>query len=663
MNHLAVPFKLVLVGLVAGLVVGSGGHTRANFSTGECTNAAITMSGSGDDGRAEGRLSYGDGHTSQHAVKTPDVLIEICDWQGDAAGAASVSIDDSCTSCLDILRENGFKGTYYLSCTDQFSPADWDMWRSIYAEGHEIGGHTTSHKSCHILDEATLRWELSSNRKEILTNLGMPEEELSSFAWPSGDSSAASRAIAGEYYVCARGYHCNELEDKNPRDFMNLRSLNTPHYHPAVYDPPDYFKKADEAESLGKWVNYVFHNKCQDDGAISYLAKKDLWVAPVGKVAKYIKERQSSGITDIVRTDSQISCVLQGSLDPRLYNEELTIKVRVGRLDVEAVLVNGNLTSFTGTTDHIMFNVQPSGSDDIRVVKSGIPRAGGNDVSKPREDPNGTILRPLRGLEKGNGAVINIWILGQARLDNLRNHKIKYLFVDVGDTQRNGKIGTPKEQIVAFLRLMESYEKQHGYDFIILPYSEINTYNYDVNHQFRKAFIADYKRLVSLGFDGVYVDIEPVRRDQEKDYLELLKNLSAICPEGTILGVYAGSVSDYGDDNEGDNEWEWPLSFYRKVSDVADLICVPGYDFNLPSKADYEAYIRNQVRLLSDGGFNSHFMFTVPTHKRQPETIENALSAYNLEIGRHPRHQFIGVCVFAEWRTTPADWEVFRSGT
>jgi hypothetical protein len=221
--------------------------------------------------------------------------------------------------------------------------------------------------SSDLPDEATLRWELSSNRNDIIMNVAMPEEELTSFAWPYGDTSAESRAIASEYYVSARGYHINELEDKNPTDFMNLKSLNTPHYHPPEDDPPDYFQKADEAEALGKWVNYVFHNECQDDGAIRYLAAKDLWVAPVGRVAKYIKERQNAQIVEVVRTDSEIRFVLASSLNPRLFNQELTIQVPVNRADVQSVLINGNSALFAGGTEHIRFNVQPSGSDNIRV--------------------------------------------------------------------------------------------------------------------------------------------------------------------------------------------------------------------------------------------------------------------------------------------------------
>jgi peroxiredoxin len=309
-----------------------------------------------------------EGYSSRPVVKKPDRSIKICDWQGCAAGAASVSIDDSYPSCRDILNQNGFRGTYYLAWTDTFSEAEWDMWRSIYAEGHELGGHTTTHGSSNILEDEILRWELSSNRNDILTNVGMPEEELTSFAWPRGDATAESEAIASEYFLSARGYHVNELEEKDPADFMYLKSLNTPHYHDPQYDPPDYFQKADEAEALGKWVIFVFHNECLDDGAISYLTTKDLWVAPVGTVVKYIKERQSAQIIDVVQTQSEVSCTLASSLDPHQFNQKLTIRVAVKPASVQVVLVNGKAAAFTQGVDHILMNVRPSGSDEIRIV-------------------------------------------------------------------------------------------------------------------------------------------------------------------------------------------------------------------------------------------------------------------------------------------------------
>jgi Polysaccharide deacetylase len=603
------------------------------------------------------------GLRAEDAPNGPGGLVEICEWQGGAAGAASISIDDSCTSCRSLLNQYGFKGTYYLSGTDAFTEADWAIWRSVYREGHEIGGHTTSHVSCHVLDEKTLRWELVSNRTHILTNVGMPAEELTSLAWPRGDCSPASEAIAAEYYISARGYHINELEDKDPCDFMNLKSVNTPHYHVPAYDPPDYFQMADKAEALGKWVSYVFHNRCQDDGAIAYLATKDLWVAPVGTVVKYIKERQNSHILNVAKTDSKIAFTLACRLEPHLFNQELTVRVRVAPDEVESVMVNGTSTAFARDADHILFNVRPSGSDEIMVATIGPARLTGHGNPELGQERHGGRLKPSTRLDPGNGAVINIWISGQARLDNLRNHRIRYLFVDVGDTNRGGKIETPIAEIIQFLSMIKSYEKQHAYDFVMLPYSEINTSHCQLDHTFRENFVADYKRLMALGFDGIYVDVEPVRSSLRADYLEFLNELSAICPEPAILGVYAGSVFDPRSGQEEINEWQWSVGLYRDVSSLVDLIVVPGYDFKLRSRKEYTRSIRKQISLLSSEVLNCRLMFAVPTHKPEPETIGNALAAYKLEISRRPRHQFIGVCIFAEWTTIPEEWNVFESGT
>jgi hypothetical protein len=554
-----------------------------------------------------------------------DVSIEICDWQGDAAGAASISIDDSFTSCRDILNEYGFKGTYFLHYTDKFSQAEWDTWRTVYEEGHEIGGHTTN-SPCEILDEETIRAELSLNKSDIITNLNIPEEEILSFAWPCGVNNAEMEKIANEFYVSARGYHINELEDKNPKDFMNLKSINTPHYHDPNLDPPDYFQKADEAEELGLWVNYVFHNECIDDGAIAYLATKDLWVAPIGQVIKYIKQRQNSKVTNIVQTASEIHFELLNSLDPYMFNEELTIKVSMDPDDVKKVLVNQNATEFTISDGYFLFNLPASQNTNIRILKKDSLINHSYDILRSTDTYKEEILRPLRNLPSGDGIVTNIWISNQRKIDNLRDHRIKYLMVDIGKTKQNGTVETPKEE----------------------------------NSEFKENFIAVYDYLISMGFDGIYVDIEPIRKGQEEEYLDFLNDLSSACPEDKILGVYAGVV-DSESGNVRNNEWVWSTNLYRKVSSRVDLICVPGYDTGLRNLKDYNSYITKQLELLSSTQSDALLMLAIPTHRRKPETIENALALYNSVIKKYPQNLFIGTCIFAEWTTNTHEWDVFKS--
>lgn len=258
-------------------------------------------------------------------------------------------------------------------------------------------------------------------------------------------------------------------------------------------------------------------------------------------------------------------------------------------------------------------------------------------------------------LERGNGAVINIWIDSFSRFDTLKNHDVKYLFVDVGDTGKDGKIKTPEGEIRSFLDFASKYEAQNNYDFIILPYSEIIVGDYDITSEtFKNNFVGDYARLDRLGFDGILVDIEGIPLDERADYLNLLEMLRDKLSKNSIISVYAGALSD------SDNEWEWDYDFYKSVSERVDLISASGYDSGIIDADEYKAYIRNQVNLLALGGFNSKFLFAVPTHKDPPETLDNALAAYTDELGKHAENDFIGVCVFAEWTADDSEWKVFE---
>ncbi len=258
-------------------------------------------------------------------------------------------------------------------------------------------------------------------------------------------------------------------------------------------------------------------------------------------------------------------------------------------------------------------------------------------------------------LEKGNGAVINIWIDDFSRLDVLRNHKVKYLFVDVGNMDDYGKITTPETEIKNFLDFMNKYEKEKNYDFILLPYSEVIASDYNIaSESFKGNFVNDYVRFAGMGFDGLLVDIEGMPSEVRGDYLDLLARLRKRLPPNSVISVYAGSLSD------SPNEWEWGSSFYRQVSYRVDLISATGYDTDLTNPDEYKGYIKEQVSKITSGNFNTKFLFAVPTHKPYPETVENALSAYTSEIRNHPENNFLGVVVFAEWTADKQEWDVFE---
>jgi hypothetical protein len=253
----------------------------------------------------------------------------------------------------------------------------------------------------------------------------------------------------------------------------------------------------------------------------------------------------------------------------------------------------------------------------------------------------------------GNGAVINIWIDSYSRLDVLKDHNVKYLFVDVGDTDSDGKIKTPAGEITGFLDFVHAYEKKNGYDFILLAYSEIITDNYNINSpDFKVNFVSDYIRLSSIGFDGVLVDIENIKYQERETYLIILDELNRSMPN-SIISAYAGAIG-----YDTSNSWEWTPDFYSSVSSKVDIISAPAYDSDKTTSDEYISYVKEQVRRINSGNYKSYFLFAVPTHKGSPETIDNSLSAYKESFAGNPK--FLGVTVFAEWTAKQDDWKTFE---
>jgi len=133
--------------------------------SGVCGNNLTEVGEECDDGN----LINGDGCSAECKIEG-FFSVKVCDWQNCNAAAASVSMDDSEPSCRDKLNANGFKGTYFLMDTDGFNNPDWNLWNSIYSEGHELGTHTQSH-TCNSVSESQFILELSTNKQDILDNI------------------------------------------------------------------------------------------------------------------------------------------------------------------------------------------------------------------------------------------------------------------------------------------------------------------------------------------------------------------------------------------------------------------------------------------------------------------------------------------------------------
>jgi len=269
----------------------------------------------------------------------------------------------------------------------------------------------------------------------------------------------------------------------------------------------------------------------------------------------------------------------------------------------------------------------------------------------------------FKKLELGDGIVTNIW-LEKSKLDNLKNHNIKYLYVDIGETFLSGKIKTPESEIIHFLEIIEEFENKNNYEFVLLPYSDINTYKFEVDDEFVTNYIESYLRLYELGFDGIYIDIEPVR---DKEYfLLIVKKVDEEFPEKAIIGLYSGTVFNGEISN---NEWEWELSYFEKISRNVDLILIPSYDTDINDDDEYNFFVRNQVKmLLENDKIRTNLVYGVPVHKEGIEIIGNSFGSYLIEVKTYKENDgnnekkgnFIGIGIFSEWTMDEGEWRVYE---
>ncbi|GEM_PF-4906808 len=245
-------------------------------------------------------------------IVNPDARAKPAVWREGKAAALTVWVDDSDDVMFDVLQTNGYHGTYLLWGVDEVHVIP-PFFTNYYNAGMELGSHTVHHPCNASLDEPSQRYEIETNIADIQAFTPATQQEIICFAFPCGLAGERQRAIAADYFLTARGYNVNRLEDASPIDWMFLKCFNSHEHDPADYDesappnPADLKTVVDAAIAQGKWANLVFHGYENDDGAVAYSVGKDIWVAPAGEVAKYIHQRDRTVISNYVETVGQIS--------------------------------------------------------------------------------------------------------------------------------------------------------------------------------------------------------------------------------------------------------------------------------------------------------------------------------------------------------------------
>ena len=181
-------------------------------------------------------------------------------------------------------------------------------------------------------------------------------------------------------------------------------------------------------------------------------------------------------------------------------------------------------------------------------------------------------------------------------------------------------------------------------------------------------------RLVQeAGFDGVHLNIEPTRNDDD-EYIALLATVRRAIPPGAILSVAGPELLPVVPPIRPFGSHFWDPAYAARVAARVDQIACMTYDTFMPFPKLHRAYIRSQTRALVRaarmGNPRTEVLLGVPSydehnisHVRHVETLDNTLRGIRAGLGdlKEGTAPFAGVAIYASWTTDEGEWRAYRA--
>ena len=336
---------------------------------------------------------------------------QIATWYKFKDAAFSISFDDNYRSQVTwarpILNQYNYKATYFIVTNrvgKGWAPG-WDTLNMLAAEGHEIASHSKNHANFSLLEQDPLMadsmmHEFRDSRDTL--NQRIPNQRCETFAWPGGNVGWYSCEMSKKYYMACRGSN-NNFEFSDPINFFNLSSQHI--YHETPLETVNGFVDTVLAKKgwlIERWHGFRIKNDTNgyEPVAVDLFSEHfkhvgwngdNLWVAPVGTVAKYMLERDASKLTLADSSASMIFLNLTNDLPDSLieYNFPVSIKVRAfGKVaNTQLLTQNKDTLAFSITTEEnrsfLYFNAVPNhGQICLHLSNEASGTADNRDVKK-----------------------------------------------------------------------------------------------------------------------------------------------------------------------------------------------------------------------------------------------------------------------------------------
>lgn len=270
-----------------------------------------------------------------YGQKNNILVYEIADYYHFKSGAISFTFDDGVPNQFTIGRENldkfNFKGTFFIITG---AKNNWDIFREMVKDGHEIGSHTISHPQLKKIELKEVRKEMQGSKLAIEDSIR--GYKCQSFCYPFGSSNKSISHIAAQIYIGAR----TTFSDYNLPTTADFFSLST-----CIFVSKTKLDIAkiwvDEVIHENKWLIETYHGFDSEGWEpfpsnlffkhLQYVnSKKDkLWITTFGDGIKYFKERQCVKVELTDFSDDYYKIAVKDCLPDSIFDFPLTLKFRI----------------------------------------------------------------------------------------------------------------------------------------------------------------------------------------------------------------------------------------------------------------------------------------------------------------------------------------------
>ena len=309
--------------------------------------------------------------------------VEIATWSGFRKGAASFTFDDGAPSHVSdagpMFKKYGYKATFNVVVN--WNP-NWSGFQGLANEGHEIASHSNSHGNNMSGEEASSKIAIEGkiNQKYGVITVAYPNCNV------PNESAVLQNYIVGR--ICNGSWKGmnDEMGKDGPSNWAQVPATMTG-AEGQIKTTNDFTGRMQKVIQSNGWAAFLTHGfqgknngnanySPTDinaiDGALKWAQQndKDIWVAPMGHVAMYIKERKASKVEATKSGETRMTITLTHNIKDNVsdYDYPLSLRVKSDWMKVEVTQADAKLESKVDG-GYIYFDAIPNGGDIVVTRK------------------------------------------------------------------------------------------------------------------------------------------------------------------------------------------------------------------------------------------------------------------------------------------------------